>query len=138
DDLRKVCVNQEPLSQVFKNRSLPIPQEQTKVQDVKLKVKLIGRAIKIETHDLLGTFMTLTGVFSKFNMEIQRAVLDTREGTASNIFYMSQKDVSDITENKSHFLRILEQSLKQLIDSKEIVLKSPLTSTVPSKPTLVV
>ena len=137
DDLRQVCVNREPLSQVFKNRSLPIPQEQTKVQDVKLKVKLIGRSIKIETHDLLGTFMTLTGVFSKFNMEIQRAVLDTREGIASNIFYMRPKDVSDITENRSHFLRTLEQSLKQLIDSREIVLKSPSTSTVPSKPTLV-
>ena len=101
-------------------------------------MKLIGRSIKIETHDLLGTFMTLTGVFSKFNMEIQRAVLDTREGIASNIFYMRPKDVSDITENRSPFLGTLEQSLKQLIDSKEIVLKSPSTSTVPSKPTLVV
>tara|TARA_B100000678_G_scaffold95665_1_gene79975 strand:+ start:16 stop:720 length:705 start_codon:yes stop_codon:yes gene_type:complete len=138
DDLRRVLVNQEPLSQVFKNRSLPVSQEQTKVQDVKLKVKLIGRSIKVETRDLVGTFMTLTKVFSQFNMEIQRAVLDTREGTASNIFYMRQKDVRDIIENKGHFLRTLEQALQQLVDSDEILFKESSASTTPTKPTLAV
>ena len=138
DDLRRVYVDQEPLSQIFKNRSLSISKEQTKVQDIKLKVKLIGRAIKVETRDLLGTFMTLTGVFSQFNMEIHRAVLDTREGTALNIFYMRPKDVRDITENKEHFLRTLEQALRQLIDSDEIIFKESSAPTIPIKPALAV
>ena len=138
DDLRRVYVDQEPLSQIFKNRSLSISKEQTKVQDIKLKVKLIGRAIKVETRDLVGTFMTLTGVFSQFNMEIHRAVLDTREGTALNIFYMRPKDVRDITENKAHFLRTLEQALRQLIDSDEIIFKELSAPTTPIKPALAV
>ena len=138
DDLRRVCVDQEPLSQVFKNRSLSISEEQTKKQKIKLKVKLIGRAIKVETHDLLGTFMTLTGVFSEFNMEVQRAVLDTREGTASNIFYMRPKDVRDIIENKDHFLRTLEHALQQLVKSEKVIFKGPSISTIPTKPTIIV
>ena len=135
DDLKRVCVDQEPLSQVFKNRSLPVSPEQNKIKDVKLKVKVIGRSIKVETHDLLGTFMTLTRVFSQFNMEIQRAVLDTQQGTASNIFYMRPKDVRDIIENKDHFLRTLEQALRQLIDSKTILLDDP-SVPIPTKQTL--
>ena len=138
NDLKRVCVDQEPLSQIFKNRSLPISKEQTKAQDIKLKIKLIGRSIKVETRDRLGTFMTLTGVFSQFNMEIQRAVLDTREGTASNIFYMRPKDVRDITENKEHFLRTLKQALRQLIDSDEIIFKESSAPTIPIKPALAV
>jgi [protein-PII] uridylyltransferase len=137
-DLRRVCVNQEPLSQVFKNRSLLLTQEQTKVQDIKLKVKLIGRSIKIETRDILGTFMTLTGVFSQFNMEVQRAVLDTREGTASNIFYMRPKDVRDIIENKEYFLHTLKNALKQLVCSGEVVFKESSTSINSAKPTLAI
>ena len=108
------------------------------MQDIKLKVKLIGRSIKVETRDRLGTFMTLTGVFSQFNMEIQRAVLDTREGTASNIFYMRPKDVRDITENKEHFLRTLKQALRQLIDSDEIIFKESSAPTILIKPALAV
>ena len=135
DDLKRVCVDQEPLSQVFKNRSLPVSPEQNKIKDVKLKVKVIGRSIKVETHNLLGTFMTLTRVFSQFNMEIQRAVLDTQQGTASNIFYMRPKDVRDIIENKDHFLRTLEQALRQLIDSKTILLDDP-SVPIPTKQTL--
>jgi UTP:GlnB (protein PII) uridylyltransferase len=138
DDLRRVCIDQEPLSQVFQDRSLAISEEQTKRQNIKLKVKLIGRAIKVETHDLLGTFMTLTGVFLEFKMEIQRAVLDTREGTASNIFYMRPKDVRDIIENKDYFLRTLEKALQQLVNSEKVLFKEPSVLTIPTKPTIIV
>jgi len=138
DDLRRVCVDQEPLSQIFKNRSFPVSHEQAKGQDIKLKVKLIGRSIKVETHDLHGTFMTLTGMFSQFNMEIQRAVLDSREGVASNIFYVRPKDIRYITENKDHFLSTLKQALQELVDSKEILLKESSTSTFPEKPSFAV
>ncbi len=133
-DLKRVCVDQEPLSQVFKDRSLPVSSEQNKIKDVKLKIKIIGRSVKIETHDMLGTFMVLTRVFSQFNMEIQKAVLHTQQGTASNIFYLRPKDVRDIMENESRFLRTLEQALQQLIESKEILLNDSLIAT-PTKKT---
>lgn len=135
DDLKRICVDQEPLSQVFKGRSLPASSEQSKIKDVKLKVKIIGHSVKIETHDLMGTFMILTKVFSQFNMEIQKAVLHTQQGGASNIFYLRPKDVRDIIENESRFLRTLEQALRQLIESKEILLDaSPIAA--PAKHTL--
>jgi len=82
--------------------------------------------------------MTLTGMFSQFNMEIQRAVLDSREGVASNIFYVRPKDVRYITENKDHFLSTLKQALQELVDSKEILLKESSTSTIPEKPSFAV
>ena len=79
--------------------------------------------------------MVLTRVFSQFNMEIQKAVLDTQQGTASNIFYMSPKDVHDIMKNQDQFLRTLEQALRQLIESKEILLDAPRITT-PTNQTL--
>ena len=129
NDLKRVCVDQEPLSQIFKDRLLFVSPEQKKIKTIKLKVKIIGRAVKVETHDLMGTFMTLTKVFSQFNMEIQKAVLDTQQGTASNIFYMRPKDVRDIMENQDQFLRTLEQALRQLIESKEILFDAPHIAT---------
>ena len=77
-------------------------------------------------------------MFSQFNMEIQRAVLDSREWVASNIFYVRPKDIRYITENKDHFLSILKQALQELVDSKEIILKEPSTSTIPEKPSFAV
>jgi len=136
EDLKRVCVDQDPLSKIFKDRSLPVSSEQKKIKSVKLKVKIIGRSVKVETYDLMGTFMILTRVFSKFNMEIQKAVLDTQQGTASNIFYMRPKDVHDIIENRDQFLRTLEQALQQLIESKEILFDAP-HMTAPKKQTLV-
>ena len=129
NDLKRVCVDQEPLSQIFKDRLLFVSPEQKKIKTIKLKVKIIGRAVKVETHDLMGTFMTLTKVFSQFNMEIQKAVLDTQQGTASNIFYMRPKDVHDIMENKNQFMRTLERVLRQLIESKEILFNDSQTNT---------
>ena len=120
DDLKRVCVDQEQLSHIFKDRSLSVSPEQKKIKTIKLKLKIIGRSVKVETHDLIGTFMVLTGVFSQFNMEIQKAVLDTQQGTASNIFYMRPEDVHDIMKNRNQFLRTLELALRQLIESKEI------------------
>ena len=134
-NLKRVYVDQEPLSQIFKNQSFPISQEKAKAKEIKLKVKLIGRSIKVETHDLHGTFMILTGVFSHFKMEVQRAVLDTREGTASNIFYMRPKDVRYIIENKAHFLRTLKLALEQLVNTKEIFLQETSISAIPDEPT---
>ena len=125
DDLKRVCVEQTPLSQIFKNRSLPITIDQNKIKGVKLKVKIIGRSVKVETHDMMGTFMVLTRVFSKFSMEIQKAVLDTEQGMAINIFYLRPKDVHDIMENQNQFLRTLEQALQELIESKEILFDDP-------------
>jgi uncharacterized protein YbcV (DUF1398 family) len=77
-------------------------------------------------------------MFSQFNMEIQRAVLDSREGVASNIFYVRPKDIRYITENKDHFLSTLKQALQELVDSKKILLKESSTSTISKKPSFAV
>ena len=69
--------------------------------------------------------MVLTKVFAQFNMEIQKAVLDTQQETASNIFYMRPNDVHYIMENQEQFLRKLKQALHQLINSKTILFDAP-------------
>ncbi|MCH8156614.1 MAG: HD domain-containing protein [Nitrospinae bacterium] len=135
EDLRRAAVDQEPLSKIFEGRSLPVSSEENKIKDVKLKVKIIGRAVKVDSHDLLGTFMVLTKVFSQFDVEIQKAVLHTSHGTASNIFYLRPKDVREIIENESRFIRTLEKALRQLIEAKEMLLDEP-KITAPLKQTL--
>jgi UTP:GlnB (protein PII) uridylyltransferase len=135
EDLKRICVNEEPLSQVLEGRSLPVSPEQSKIKDVKLKVSIIGRAIKIETHDLFGTFMVMARVFSQFNVSIQKAVLHTHQQTVSNIFYLHPKDVREIMVNEDRFVRALEKALRQLIESKEMLLDEP-KSTAPLKQTL--
>ena len=136
EDLKRVCVNEEPLSQVLEGRSLPVSSEQSKIKDVKLKVSIIGRSIKVETHDLFGTFMVMARVFSQFNVNIQKAVLHTHQQTVSNIFYLHPKDVREITINEDRFVRALEKALRQLIESKEMLLDEP-KSTTPLKQTLI-
>ena len=48
---------------------------------------------------------------------------------------MSPKDVHDIMKNQDQFLRTLEQALRQLIESKEILLDTPRITT-PTNQTL--
>ena len=59
----------------------------------KPKVKIIGRAVKVESKDIVGAFMMEAKVFSEWNLEIKRAVLHAHNGTASNIIYVSEGDV---------------------------------------------
>ncbi len=124
DDLRRVFVEQESIAEVFKGRNFLTQSEKHPYKDVKLKVKIIGRSVTLTTHDLFGTFMMETKVFSNMNVGIQRAVLHSAQGTASNIFYLRPEDLNKITQRKTRFESLLKEMLRPLIDSKLVLLEN--------------
>ena len=120
EDLRQVFVGGLPLSTLYKGRSLTTEVEMEKFKDIKLKISIIGRAVKLETHDILGTIMMETKVFSELGMEIQRAVLHSNYRTASNVFYLRPEDVHQIIKQESKFKKRLEKALLPLIRSEPV------------------
>jgi hypothetical protein len=91
-----------------------------KYKNIKLKVSIIGRAVKVETHDVLGTVMVETKVFSDLNMEIQRAVLHSNYGTSSNVFYLRPEDVHQIIKQEAKFKKQVEKALLPLFRSEPV------------------
>ncbi|MDH5764030.1 MAG: hypothetical protein OEZ51_13745 [Nitrospinota bacterium] len=120
NDLREIFVNSMPLATLYKGRSLTTEVEMEKFKDIKLKVSIIGRAVKVETHDILGTIMMETRVFSELNMEIQRAVLHSNYGTSSNVFYLRPEDVHQIIKQEGAFKMRLQKALTPLIRSEPV------------------
>jgi [protein-PII] uridylyltransferase len=120
DDLRQIFVGDVPLSTLYKGRSLTTEIEMERFKEIKLKVAIIGRAVKVETHDILGTIMMETKVFSQLNMEIQRAVLHSNYGTSSNVFYLRPEDVHQIIKQDTKFKKQLEKALMPLIRSEPV------------------
>ncbi|MEE9259191.1 MAG: hypothetical protein V3U37_06575, partial [Nitrospinaceae bacterium] len=126
EDMRRVFVDKEPVASIYKGRTLVPPAEKRPYKDVKLKIKVIGRAVKLETRNLFGIFMMETRVFSKFNMEIQRAVVHSHQDSASNIFYLRPQDVARIMENEDHFNNVLTSALQDLIEPRSVLLEEPI------------
>ena len=123
EDLRRIFVDKEIPSHVFKDRNLANGDQQKKFNDTKLKFKIIGRSIKLSTHDVIGTFMIETNVFSQFNIEIQKAVLHSNQETASNIFYVRPEDVQKIINKQDLFIKTLKNALRQLLESNTLLLE---------------
>ena len=119
-DLRRVFVDGIPLPVLYKGRTLTTEVEMERFKDIKLKVSIIGRAVKVETHDILGTIMMETRVFSNLNLEIQRAVLHSNYGTSSNVFYLRPEDVHKIIKQETEFKKQLEKALTPLIRSEPV------------------
>ena len=126
EDLRKIFVGKESISSLFKGRDWVTRQEKHPYKDVKLKLKIIGRTVTASTHDLVGTFMMETKVFAQLNMEIQRAVVHTYQGTASNTFYIRPQDVQQIVQEKDEFTRMLKKALRPLIESESVLFGEPI------------
>ncbi|GJL77079.1 MAG: hypothetical protein NPINA01_00680 [Nitrospinaceae bacterium] len=126
EDLRSIFVDKEPISSLFKTRGEGILQNKNPYNDIKLKVKIIGRTVTVSTPDLAGVFMMETKVFAKLNMVIQRAVVHTYQGTASNIFYIRPEDVQEIIQEKEQFLQLLKKALKPLIESESVLTGEPI------------
>lgn len=120
EDLNQIFVGNVPLSTLYKGRSLTTEVEMERFKDIKLKVSIIGRAVKVETHDILGTIMMETKVFSELNMEIRRAVLHSNYGTSTNVFYMRLEDVHQIIKQEAKFKKQLEKALMPLIRSEPV------------------
>lgn len=119
-DLHQVLAEGQPLSKLYKGRTLTTDVEMEKYKDIKLKVSIIGRAVKLETYAIIGTLMVETKVFSQLNLEIQRAVLHSNYGTASNVFYVRPEDVHQILRQEAQFKKQLEQALLPLIRSEPV------------------
>ena len=129
DELRKVLVEKKSLNNIYKGRVVYSISEPISVNMKKPKVKIIGRAVKVETPDVIGAFMMETKVFSEWNLEIQRAVLHAHNGTASNIIYVREEDVEKIMMNEAHFKNSMNEALKKL-ERPQSILEEEFIETV--------
>jgi len=125
EDIRRIFVDKEPISSIFKDRDWVTRQGKKPYKDVKLKIKIIGRAVILSTHNLVGTFMAETKVFAELNMIIERAVVNTSQGTSSNIFYIRTEDVQQIVRDKSQFALKLKNALRPLVESESVLNQGP-------------
>ena len=123
EDLQKVFIDKQSLSTIFNGRTFSNNVENTRFQNIKLKMKTIGRSVKLATHNLPGTFMMEAKVFADANMECQKAVLHTHQDTASNVFYLRPKDVSEIMNHEDHFIKTFTKALAPLLTGKSIFLQ---------------
>lgn len=114
EELYRIFVDHEPVSSIYKGRTLTVQKDAAKYKDRKPKIKIIGRSVSVETHDVLGTFMMETKVFSDLEMEVQRAVLHTYQETASNIFYLRPADVRQIVLGEEKFKNKIGDALRLL------------------------
>jgi [protein-PII] uridylyltransferase len=126
EDLRRIFIDQEPLGSVFKGKTIGSASEKPHFQEVKLKMKTIGRSVKLSTHNLPGTFMMEAKVFADTHMECQKAVLHTQQGTASNVFYLRPEDVEKIMNNEEHFIQTFKNSLRPLLTGESLFLQEEL------------
>jgi UTP:GlnB (protein PII) uridylyltransferase len=119
-DMQKVIVGDISVEEHYHGRTLTSHENQKPYEKIKLKIKIIGRAVKIETQNLLGTVMMQTRVFADLGMEIQRAVIHTQVESASNVFYLRPEDVREIIQGEEKFRKTMEDALLPLLDSKPI------------------
>lgn len=127
EDLQRIFVEKQPLSEIFNGRTLGNSGENTRFHNVKFKMKTIGRSVQLATHNLPGTFMMETKVFSEANMECQKAVLHTHQGTASNVFYLRPEDVVEIMNHQDHFIQTFKNALTPLITGESVFLHEEMT-----------
>tara|TARA_B100001123_G_scaffold360520_1_gene416551 strand:- start:317 stop:1222 length:906 start_codon:yes stop_codon:yes gene_type:complete len=114
EDLHRIFIEKQPLPEIFNGRTFGNIIEGKHFPNVKLKMKTIGRSVKLATHNLPGTFMMEAKVLSDANMECQKAVLHTHQGTASNVFYLRPHDVAEIMNHQDYFIQTFTKALKPL------------------------
>ncbi|MED5353716.1 MAG: HD domain-containing protein, partial [Nitrospinota bacterium] len=114
EDLHRIFIEKQPLSDIFNGRTFGNLIEGKHSPNVKLKMKTIGRSVKLATHNLPGTFMMEAKVLSDANMECQKAVLHTHQGTASNVFYLRPNDVAKIMNHQDYFIETFIKALRPL------------------------
>ncbi len=127
EGLHQIFIEKRPLASIFKGKSIANVSEKSHFQEVKLKMKIIGRSVKLTTHNLPGTFMMETKMFSDAHMECQKAVLHTNQGSASNIFYLRPEDVEKIINHEKHFIQTIKKSLRPLVTGEPLFLQEELT-----------
>ena len=114
EDLHRIFIEKLALHEIFNGRTFGNVIEGRHSPNVKLKMKTIGRSVKLATHNLPGTFMMEAKVLSEANMECQKAVLHTHQGTASNVFYLRPHDVAEIMNHQDYFIQTFTKALRPL------------------------
>lgn len=125
DDLRRIFVGGLDVSSLYRGRLLNSNAAVGKYKELKLKLSIIGRTVKVETHDILGTIMMETKVFAESGMKIERAVIHTNLENASNVFYVRQEDVRKIMQEEDKFKGQLKNALTPLLEAKPIFPNEP-------------
>ncbi len=120
EDLQKVCVENLSVEEYYRGRTLSGHENQKSYRKINLKIKIIGRAVKMETQNLLGTVMMQTRVFTELGMEIQRAVIHTQLESASNVFYLRPQDVREIIQDEEKFRNAMATALEPLIVDRPV------------------
>jgi len=120
EDLHRIFIEKLPLPEIFNGRTFGNVIEGRHFPNVKLKMKTIGRSVKLATHNLPGTFMMEAKVLSEANMECQKAVLHTHQGTASNVFYLRPHDVAEIMNHQDYFIQTFTKALRPLTTGDSI------------------
>lgn len=125
DDLRRVFVDKVDIASLYRGRQLNSGSDISKYKELKFRLSIIGRTVKVETHDILGTMMMETRVFSELDMKIERAVIHSNLENASNVFYVRPEDVRKIMQEEDKFKSMLKNALTPLIEIKPIFPNEP-------------
>ena len=120
EDLQKVFIENLSVEECYRGRTLSGHDNQKQYRKINLKIKIIGRAVKMETQNLLGTMMMQTRVFAELGMEIQRAVIHTQLESASNVFYLRPQDVRAIIGGEEKFRKAMENALAPLLADQSV------------------
>ena len=115
EDIDKVFVKGNSVTNIYKNRVLVGANTKKMYKKISPKVRVIGRAVKIVTPDILGVFMQTTKTFASMNMPIFRAIVHCRNNYATNVFYLGRKDIRKLNSNMESFIRRLSEELNKLI-----------------------
>ncbi len=125
EELRKLFVGHLKISELYQGRTLATHQGETHTGPLRVKVSIIGRAVKLECTDTIGITMMQTKLFSRLDMQIQRAVINSNYGTASNIYYLRPEDVRAIMSDEEGFKNKLREALEPLTAHQPIFPDSP-------------
>lgn len=114
EDIEKVFVKGYSVTDLYKNKVLVEPNKRKIYKEISLKIRIIGRAVKIITPDILGVFMQTTKTFASKRIPIKRAIFHCRNNNASNVFYLEYEDINKINSNMKGFSKSLSEDLNKL------------------------
>lgn len=120
EDIEKIFVKGYSVTDLYKNKTLVEPNTVKQYKEILPKIRIIGRAVKIITPDILGIIMQTTKTFASMNMPISRAIFNCRNNYAYNVFYLEDNDINVIKADMEAFSRRLAAEYNKLLVSGAI------------------
>jgi len=115
EDIERVFVKGHSVTELYKKRVLIEASTKKIYKKVSPKIRIIGRAVKIITPDILGIFMQTAKTFASMNISILRAIFHCRNNYATNIFYLGREDIKKLNYNMEGFMKGLSEELNKLL-----------------------